>query len=108
MTQAPRGNKGNRQSRAFDKLLTQAADDIARLDTNLGRLEDHDINLTGLSLRPPSQTRDGDWLVVVRAQVGGEAVVAFHGAATLLEALPGTIRRILNHTIEWKVDEYAR
>lgn len=48
-----------------------------------------------------------DWLVVITADTESSAIIAFHGASSILEALTGLGARLKNKTLRWKTDDYA-
>ena len=47
---------------------------------------------------------DGGVLAVVKATIGGEAMVAFHSEGTLDECMVGLASRLMNGTMKWKED----
>lgn len=102
-----RGSKGNNPSRAFQKLLTDAAGNIARIDSNLERWADEDIILKGISIKSALYTDTGEWLMTIRAVTEGKHVVAFHAASSLLELMNGFANRWNNKSLKWRDDEYA-
>lgn len=70
------------------------------------------VQLTGLTIRY-STNKAGDYipggevLVVVKAyDAEGTRWVGFHSAMSMIEALAGTMIRIRNGSIKWKVDEF--
>lgn len=79
---------------------------IGRIDMHLDKLEGDEIFFRGLSIKSPSESQ-GDFFVVARWYVGGDAKVSFHSAATLWECLKGFCDRVANRTMTFKDDQYA-
>jgi len=46
-------------------------------------------------------------LVILKALAESGYVIGFHRGETIVEALTGASRRLQNHTLKWRVDEYA-
>ncbi len=79
---------------------------IVDYDRHIGEYFEDDILVSGMSFRLPME--DGqDYLVTLRAIIGGEAKVAFHAGATFQEVIVGLINRMKNGSLKWKVDVYA-
>lgn len=68
---------------------------------------EEDIYLTGLSVRTPWAGYE-DFLVILRANIGGEAKVAFVSGNTMWEAMKTAGDSFVNKSLKWKADEYAR
>lgn len=98
--------KGNRQSRALDKLVANLADSVVRADGAIERWGDEDVYIQSMTISTIWKGRD-DYMVVVRANVGGQSKVAFHAAETFYEAVKGVCDRIVNKSLAWKDDQYA-
>jgi hypothetical protein len=56
----------------------------------------------------PQKDGSGDMLVIVRAQVEGEHKVGFHSSGTAAEAVKGALERVLNSSIDWREDQFAK
>lgn len=65
-----------------------------------------EVELNGLSLRPP-RGDSNEFLVVLRGiDHEGGPMVAFHSSVTAIEALAGAIERMQSGTLKWKPDAY--
>lgn len=91
---------------AYEKALIRFAEKINLYEATLEHLFDDDIIITGMTIRHPLDTGE-DYLVTLRAVIAGEAKVAFHDGASLLEALEGLVNRMRNKSLKWKADKYA-
>lgn len=93
-------------ARAVTQYWYDVGLDIGRLDKYRVQ-EGHDAPvLTELRIRcDPSD--DQGVLVVVKGYTEKGYVVAFHRGETVVEALVGAARRVSNHTLKWREDEYA-
>lgn len=58
------------------------------------------------TVRPPKED-DGDWMVVVRADVDNTPSVGFVSARDLSEVVALTTRKLLNGSVKWMEDQYA-
>lgn len=68
---------------------------------------DISVELSGLTIRAPKE-EGGEILVVLRGlDEEGAAVVAFHSAFSLDEALVGVENRLANGSLKWRIDEWA-
>lgn len=47
------------------------------------------------------------FMIMVKGLGEDGYVIAFHRGETVVEALVGVARRLQNHTLKWKVDQYA-
>lgn len=68
------------------------------------RSENH---LRSLSIYPPSQSRQGMWLIIGKAWSGGYKLVAFHRGTDPLTAILGFMQRLAEDKLDWKADEFA-
>ena len=100
-------NKSNRQSRAFERIYERIADNLVTLDRQIDEQANEDIYLMSITINTPWKSGD-DYLVIARAQIGAEKVVAFHGADTIYEALTGFATRFSHKQLTWKEDKYAQ
>lgn len=64
------------------------------------------VDIVGVSIRAP-RVRGDDYLLTIRGlDEDGARVVAFHGAADLVEAFRGLQNRLLNGSLKWRIDNY--
>jgi hypothetical protein len=94
-------------AQAFTRGLLRQAETISLFEHSVERLEDDDTWVRSLSIRLPDGVRTS-YLIVARADTPEGAVVAFHDAPQLLEALGGFCERLRNGSLRWKPDEYRR
>jgi len=47
---------------------------------------------------------DGGTLMIIKATIGGEKVIGFHGDEGLAETLAGGVNRLANGSMKWKED----
>lgn len=64
-------------------------------------------HIRSVSLYPPSQARNGMWLVVGKAWDEGYAMVAFYRQADPLTALVGFFAKAYAQKLEWRRDSYV-
>lgn len=64
-------------------------------------------HIRSVTLYPPSQSRNGMWMVIGKAWSGGYKLVAFHRASDPLTALAGFFVRATQGKLEWKEDSFA-
>lgn len=97
---------GNKESRAFQKLMGRIADTLVRMNDKIDDYSDEDIYLRGMTIQTPWHGRE-DYLIILRATIGGQQVVAFSSGETFYEAVKVACERFINRTLKWKEDEYA-
>lgn len=90
----------------YERVLIRQAESMYQYEPVLDGLFEEDIIIRSFSVRHPQDVGD-DYLLTVRATVGGAKMVAFHGGETLIEVVTGLTQRLKNRTIQWKVDSYA-
>lgn len=66
-----------------------------------------DAHIKSLSIYPPSTSRNGMWLIVLKGFGVYGGMVAFHRAPDLLTALLGALNRAAQGKLDWKRDEWA-
>ena len=95
------------QSQAnFTKWLCGIGEAITRVDGGIGTKIEEGTFLLGITIKAPVD-QGADWLAVVRADVEGVRVVAFHSADTLTDVIKGACNRYTYNKLKWKDDEYA-
>ena len=92
---------------AYQKALITFAEKLVRFERVAERLFEDDVHIMGMTIRVPSGEGE-DYLVTIRAFVGGDAKVAFHAGATIVEVLGGVMNRLTNNSLKWKDDKYAK
>jgi hypothetical protein len=92
-------------SRAVDAMLERAGGSLLVFEKRMESLAEEGIVLTGFSVRLPSEDKP-DVFVVIRAATDTAKLVGFHGAPTLIEAIPGALERLYNRSIKWREDNY--
>lgn len=91
---------------AYERQMVRMAQQLVRFDTILERLFDDDTEIKGMSIKVPNAEGE-DYFVVVRARIGNDAMVGFNSDATFAGALRGTLARIENGSMRWRLDDYA-
>ena len=81
---------------------------VDQIGLAMGGYRDLAVEVTGLSVRAPDEARPEFFLVIRGLDAEGAPVVAFHSAFSLDEAFVGLEARLLNGSLRWRVDEYAR
>lgn len=102
-------NRGNAiaAQAAFERELMRFAQVFYRTEGLFDRLFENDIVVRRIAVTMPSQDRDG-YMGVVTADVGGQAMVAFHGGTSMGDALKGLLERLENGSIKWKTDSFKK
>lgn len=90
---------------AFQRQCMRIAEQLMRVEFTLGQLFEDDVHIVGMSVRLP-ETEGADYLVTVRAWVGGKRVVGFHGHSVFSEALRGVWARLENRSMRWSEDKF--
>lgn len=92
---------------AYQKALVRFAEKVNLYEASLEHLFEDDIIVTGLSIRHPLDEGE-EYLITVRAIIGGAPMVAFHAGASMFEVLEGLVNRMRNKSLKWKGDAYAK
>lgn len=100
------GTSSNKRYGKVD-VVSSIGQSIVNLERALERLDEEDFAIISITVNTVYGGRD-DYMVVVRARAGDKRVVAFHSAATYWEAIKGAADRIVNGTLKFKEDQYAR
>lgn len=87
--------------------ITEAAQEFIRGCHRWERTTGSENHITSITLYPPSQSRNGQWLVIAKAWSGGYRLVAFSRSTDPLHALALFFTRWVNGKLEWKEDKYA-
>lgn len=90
----------------YQRQLIRLAESLLRFETVADSVFDRGDELMYISCRLKGSARS-EYLLVLKARIGGVPVVSFHAAETLAEALRGLIARVENGSVKWKVDEYG-
>lgn len=88
------------------RLAGQAAQFIRYCD-RWAKSAGSENHLRSLSLYPPSQSRNGQWLVIGKLWSGGYKMVAFHRSSDPHTALVGFFQRWAEGKLDWKPDTWA-
>ena len=101
-------NEGSARGRqhAFDMECMRLGLKLRGYEQVLDRMFDKEVVITGMSIRHPQEEGE-DSLVILKAVVSGESMVAFHAASSLHEVLEGLMNRLQNASLKWKEDQYA-
>jgi hypothetical protein len=86
--------------------LVRAAETLLRFEEIWESLDQEDFTITQIKIVHPG-VLGGEYRLVVKARVGGKAVVAFHSGDTLSGLLVGFVNRIENRSLKFKEDQYA-
>jgi hypothetical protein len=66
-----------------------------------------EYHIRSIALYPPSQSRNGMWLVIAKSWYGGYKLVAFHRSPDPLTALVGFFQKWVEDKLDWKQDKFA-
>lgn len=90
------------KQRKDDKLASA----VGHLSGSMERKPSTGVGVVGFKVRGP-QYEHGDYLCVLQAVTdAGEAVVAFHNATSLEDALSGAGHRLRAGKLKWYEDQY--
>lgn len=92
---------------AYQKALIRFAEKLNSYEAALQYLFDDDILVTNMTIRHPMDEGE-EYLVTLRAIIGGRAKVAFHAGASMFELLEGLVNRMRRKSLKWKDDQYAQ
>lgn len=102
------GNLDHKHEVAADARQKRSGRALERLTFMATRVGPSGLELVGMSVRFPREDGE-DFLVTLRAlDEAGAPVVAFHGAATLEDAVMGVVNRIDNGSLSWRADQWGR
>jgi hypothetical protein len=85
------------------ELYTKAGYSLLVGDRNNEHPEHYDVVLREVRVRFPTESST-EFLVVLKGEAEGGAVVAFHQASTFFEAITGALRRFQNKDLKWRED----
>jgi hypothetical protein len=91
----------------YERTMLRNAEQVVRFEYLIDRMIEEDVWIEGMTIRL-SREAENEYLVILRAVVGGEAKVTFQSGTTLLDSLVGLLRRLENRSLEWKEDKYAK
>ena len=89
---------------ATDKLARRIGMNLLVLESRLSQFDEEGVAVVSFTVRLPT-TEKPDVLIVLRGATDEGAVVGFHGAATVWEALNGALERVYNRSMKWKEDQ---
>ena len=89
---------------AADRRKEELESSVAKLSEWLENPGDGETYVTQLTVKP-NWGDDGDCFVIMKALIGGEKRIAFHGGNVLSDAIIGVMKRLLNGTMKWKEDK---
>jgi len=90
-------------ARAASRILEDVAMRLEQLSRFVDDPADGETYLTSLHFKVGGGWDDGV-LVVVKATIGGEDKVGFHGDSTLIECVRGLANRLNNGSLKWRED----
>lgn len=90
-----------------ERLLSKAGLALYQAANSMDRLHEEEIHITAIRFKPRG-LEAGEWLAVVTAEMDGSAVVAFHSGDGFVTTVTGICNRIMNGSLKWKEDEYAK
>lgn len=93
--------------RLFDREMIKIGRAVLSLQSRLEHMADEGVEVKALRLTYRNGVH-GEVLCVVTAGTESGGIVAFHSADGLGEVLKGVSARMVNGSIKWKEDEYAR
>jgi len=79
---------------------------MLRFESIADRMFEEGQLLYGCSIKFKGDGR-ADYLLVLRMGDGSGKYVSFHSGDSLAECIRGTVARLENGSIKWKVDEYG-
>lgn len=96
-----------KDTRALEERWKDAGRAIDDIGLAMQGKRDIAVDVTGFSVRGPTELRD-EFLIVMRGiDHEGAPVVAFHGSFHLDDAICGVQSRLRNGTLKWRPDEFA-
>jgi len=96
--------KYNASKRAAQRLLERYGKRLEQLDRWIEDPPDGETWITAITFKTASGY-DGGVMGMIKATVGKDNRIAFHGAETLGECLTGIVGRLDNGTLKWKEDK---
>ncbi len=80
---------------------------LERLEHIAGAFEDYEIVFKAIRFKGDFDGH-GEVMMIVTAFIGGDDVVAFRTASGVGECLIGFVNAVMNGTVNWKEDQYAK
>jgi len=95
------------RNREADKLFQDWGWAMYKFEELCSRYAIEDVWIRGFSVSL-FREESNEHLVTLRATTPTGKVVAFHGAATLAEALVGLVNRLDNRSLKWREDTWSQ
>ena len=99
-----RGDRGYSGAVASQMAIIRKWDKLLWLERVIDEGRDDDINITHIKIRVPRHEGD-EYMAVVRADQGGQPMVAFHAADGLADVLVGVANRYMNRTLKFREEK---
>lgn len=97
-----------KSGRPITERMARVGEAVMNLSAIMQGYRATSIQVTGFTVRGPAD-RGGEFLITVRAiDEEGQPIVAFNSAVELDDALQGVYSRMMNGTLKWRPDQYAR
>jgi len=96
-----------RHNISLDKQLIGYGTALVRGSNAIGTNAERGIFIKAFRLVLKDPDLD-EWLVVITASTENGQIVAFHGGTSMIEAFTSALNRLVNGSLKWKEDEYAR
>lgn len=92
--------------KTFEAMAQKVGAVILSIERRVEQSNESGLYLVGFSVRLPNEERP-DVLLTARARTDTAALVAFHGAPEVGQALVGFMERFGNGSLKWKEDQYG-
>lgn len=105
-TKATKATLNHLGDRAYQNAMMLLGAKVTEFDSLFDALWDKGVYIRSLRFKLPTED-DPRYLVVIKADTEQGSVVGFHGDDGFAATLQGTLNRLRNGSIKWKVDEYG-
>jgi len=89
------------------RYIEKIAEPVLRFQASFEGGKFTDFEIKAIRFKAPVYER-GEWLCVVSVSSEAGSFVGFHKDVDFASCLTGTLNRIQNRSMQWKVDEYAK
>lgn len=90
-----------------ERILTKTGHVVHMANHSIERLEEGGEHVKAIRLTSRGRAA-GEWLAIVTLSTSEGEFVAFHSGDGFQQTLEGTCQRIINGSLKWKEDEYAK
>lgn len=90
-----------------ERILSKTGFALHSTDHRLDSMIDEGIVIKQISLKASAGPR-GEWLAVVTADTENGSIVAFHSSEGFTTVVEGVCNRLINGSLKWREDQYAK